>query len=92
MAIFYKKTLDCGCSIVAFTTSKENDTFILRDHSYNYICNECKLKLSDELLDDRLENIYKNDDKVSKGGDNNWIEIKKESSKATEDLTNAWRY
>ena len=86
MTIFYKKTLNCGCTIIALTVRKKNDTFELGGHSYNYICIDCKLKLSEELLDDRLENIYKNDDKVSKDGDN-WIEIK-----TSADLTNAWRY
>lgn len=81
MAIFYKKTLDCGCSIVAFTTSKENDTFILRDHSYNYICNECKSIFTEELLDDRLENIYRNNYKILKNK-NSWIEINQEALKA----------
>jgi hypothetical protein len=74
MAIFYKKTLDCGCAIVAFTMSKENDTFTLIGHSYNYICIECKSILTEELLDDRLENIYRNNYKISKNK-NSWIEI-----------------
>ena len=81
MAIFYKKTLDCGCSIVAFTTSKENDTFTLIGHSYNYICIECKSILTEELLDDRLENIYRNNYKISKNK-NSWIEINHEALKA----------
>ena len=38
MPIFYKKTLSCGCTIIALTVRKENDTFELGGHSYNYIC------------------------------------------------------
>ena len=83
MPIFYKKTLACGCAIIALTVSHiTSDTFLLGGHTYNYICLECKSKLTEELLDDRLENIYKNEKVVTKGGDDNWIEIKSEASKA----------
>lgn len=82
MPIFYKKTLPCGCAIISLTVSHiTSETFLLGGHSYNYICMECKSKLSEKLLEDRLENIYKNDNVVPKGGDNNWIEIKNEASK-----------
>lgn len=75
MPIFYKKTLNCGCTIVALTRDKQNDTFILCDHSYNYVCIECKSNFTKKILDDRLQNIYKNDNKIL-NNDNNWIEIK----------------
>jgi hypothetical protein len=82
MPIFYKKTLPCGCAIIALTVSHvTSDTYLLGGHTYNYICLECKLNLSEELLDDRLENIYKNDNLVSKNNNNNWIIIKTEASK-----------
>lgn len=82
MPVFYKKTLPCGCAIIALTVSHvTSDTYLLGGHTYNYICLECKLNLSKELLDDRLENIYKNDNLVSKNNNNNWIIIKTEASK-----------
>lgn len=91
MPIFYKKTLNCGCTVIALTVRKKNDTFELGGHSYNYICVECKSNLSEDLLDDRLENIYKNDDKILKNNTNNWIEIKYESLKEIA-LSNVSRY
>lgn len=94
MPIFYKKTLPCGCAIIALTVSHTtNDTFLLGGHSYNYICLECKSKLSEELLANRLENIYKNDNIVQKDGNPgkwDWIKIKNESSKVVA-LANATR-
>lgn len=77
MGIFYQKTLNCGCSIIALTASKENDTFILGGHNYSHICNECKQNMSEDVIDDRLEEMYKNDCKISMNCLNGWISLYK---------------
>ena len=74
MPIFYKKTLECGCIIIALTAEKVDDGYLLGGHSYYVICNECKLNLSEETLDERLEDMYNNDNKISINY-NNWIQI-----------------
>lgn len=76
MPIFYKKTLNCGCTILALTTHKEDDIFILGGHSYKYICDKCKLHYSENEIEDRLEHIYMNDNKITKNDNNEWRKIK----------------
>lgn len=73
MAIFYKKTLNCGCVILALTSRKENDTYFLGGHNYYFICPMCKLTKSEKSLDDRLEKIYQHDYKISEADKNGWV-------------------
>jgi hypothetical protein len=75
MPYFHKKTLQCGCIILAFRVYKVNDAWILGGHDYYNICNKCKLNFSEELVDEILEDICSNDDKTSKNVPNNLIEI-----------------
>ena len=75
MPIFYKKHLDCGCVITAFNSNIVNNTFYLSGHNYYHICDECKFNFSKEMLDEILDDIYKNDYKISKNNTNNWIQL-----------------
>lgn len=73
MAIFYKKTLNCGCVILALTTSKENDTYLLGGYNYYFICSTCKLTKTEKSLHDRLEKIYSIDYKITETDKNGWV-------------------
>jgi len=75
MPLFYKKTLNCGCIITAFNSNIVTNIIYLSGHNYYYICNECKLNFPKELLDDRLDNIYRNDYKITKNNTKNWIQL-----------------
>lgn len=73
MPRFYKKTLKCGCVILALTTSKENDIYLLGGHNYYFICPMCKLTKTEKSLDDRLEKIYRIDYKITETDKNGWV-------------------
>ena len=75
MINIYKKTLNCGCSILAFNVNMVNDILILGCHNYDYICNGCKLFFSEESLVERIDFILRNDYKIYKNDKNNWIKI-----------------
>ena len=76
MPYFYKKILDCGCTILAFKSyAEEDNTYHLGAHQYHYICNECKSTFSEEVIEYRLEYIFRNDYKTSKSAPNDWVDI-----------------
>ena len=77
MFSFYKKTIKCGCMIISISENKENDIIILNNHNYLFICNECELNISDELLFERLENMRENDNNLSNNEYNGWDIINK---------------
>lgn len=72
MFLFYKKTIECGCIVIALTECKDNDIFILDGHNYASICNDCTLNISEEILYERLENMSKNDNKITDNEYNGW--------------------
>lgn len=63
MGIYFIKSLYCGCQVVAAMSREEKSCIFLVHHTYKWICDEC-IKLSDEKLDKRLEDMKKNDDKI----------------------------
>lgn len=77
MFSFYKKTIKCGCMIISISENKENDIIILNNHNYIFICNECELNISEEILFERLENMRENDNKLSNNEFNGWNIINK---------------
>lgn len=77
MFSFYKKTIKCGCMIISISKNKENDIIILNNHNYIFICNECELNISEEILFERLENMRENDNKLSNNDCNDWNIINK---------------
>ena len=77
MFSFYKKTIKCGCMIISISENNENDIIILNDHNYIFICNECELNISEEILFERLENMRKNDNKLLNNECNDWNIINK---------------
>lgn len=77
MFSFYKKTIKCRCMIISISENKENDIIILNNHNYIFICNECELNISEEILFERLENMRENDNKLSNNECNGWNIINK---------------
>jgi len=71
MAIYFNKTLFCGCKIVAAQSREEKGCIFLVHHTYKWVCDEC-FKLPTETLDARLENMKKNDDKIYVTVINGW--------------------
>lgn len=71
MGIFYNKTLLCGCQIVAAKSREENNCIFIINHTYKWICSKC-INLSDKIIDNRLENIKKNDNKIYVSFINGW--------------------
>jgi len=63
MCIFYSKSLDCGCVIIAWHFRRDGNTIILSGHDYKRICNKC-VELPDYELDNRLNNFKKNNYKI----------------------------
>jgi hypothetical protein len=63
MCIFYSKSLNCGCLIIAWHFRKDGNTIILTGHDYKRFCNKC-VNLSDNELDNRLNNFKKNNYKL----------------------------
>lgn len=59
MCIFYLKALSCGCEIIACHFRKDNNSIILSNHSYKWICNKC-INLPSEVLDNKLNNMKNN--------------------------------
>ena len=71
MAIFFIKSLFCGCKIIACQSREEPKCLHIVNHSYKWICDNC-INLSHEKLDERLENIKKNDNKIYISFVNGW--------------------
>jgi len=63
--------------IISISENKENDIIILNNHNYIFICNECELNISEEILFERLENMRENDNKLSNNECNGWNIINK---------------
>ena len=63
MCIFYSKSLDCGCIIIAWHFRRDGNTIILSGHAYKKICNKCN-DLSDDVLDNRLKKFKNNNYKI----------------------------
>lgn len=63
MCIFYTKSLHCGCVILACHFRREGNTIILSGHTYKRFCDKC-LDLSDNELDNRLNEFKKHDYKL----------------------------
>jgi len=63
--------------IISISENKENDIIILNNHNYIFICNECELNISEEILFERLENMRENDNKISNNECNDWNIINK---------------
>ena len=63
--------------IITISENKENDVIILNNHNYIFICNECELNISEEILFERLENMRKNDNKLLNNECNDWNIINK---------------
>lgn len=63
--------------IISISENKENDIIILNNHNYIFICNECELNISEEILFERLENMRENDNKLSNNECNDWNIINK---------------
>lgn len=79
MFSFYKKTMECGCIVIALSNCKNKDILILDGHNYTFICNECTLNTSSEILYERLENMHKNDNKITDNENNGWDNVIKSS-------------
>ena len=71
MAIFFNKTLLCGCKIVAAQSREDKNCVFLVDHTYKWICDKCN-EFSNETLNNRLSEIKKNDDKIYVSIINGW--------------------
>ena len=63
MCIFYAKSLDCGCVVIAWHFRRDKNIIILSGHSYKIICNKC-LNLTDDDLDKRLNKFKNNNYKL----------------------------
>lgn len=71
MGIFFRKKLSCGCKIVACQTKEEKNVIFITGHSYGWICDKC-VNLPEKIIDERLENMKKNDYKIYLSLVNGW--------------------
>ena len=71
MCILYIKSLYCGCKIIACQSREENNCIYIVNHSYKWICDKC-INLPGEQIDERLENIKNNDNKIYISFLNGW--------------------
>lgn len=71
MAIFFNKTLLCGCKIVAAQSREDKNCVFLVHHTYKWICGKC-INFPSETLSDRLNEMKKNDDKIYVSVINGW--------------------
>lgn len=71
MCILYIKSLYCGCKIIACQSREENNCIYIVNHSYKWICDKC-IKLPGKKIDERLEDIKNNDNKIFISFVNGW--------------------
>ncbi len=71
MAIFFYKSLFCGCKIIAAQSREDKNFIVLVNHTYKHICKKC-INLPDEFLNNRLETMKINDDKIYVSFINGW--------------------
>ena len=71
MCIFYNKTLFCGCKIVAAQSREDITSIYIVGHCYKNICNKC-INMSEQELNNRLEKIRENDNKIFVSVVNGW--------------------
>lgn len=74
MCIFFVKTLYCGCKILAVQSREDAKCIYIVNHTYKNICDNC-IQLPEEKLDERLENMKKNDNKIYVSLVNGWSHI-----------------
>ncbi len=71
MCIFFHKSLYCGCKIVAAQSRENKNCIVLVNHTYRHICKKC-INLPNEFLDNRLEIMKRDDDKIYVSVINGW--------------------